>query len=325
MGRSRHRNKPTSAFKQFQMPPVRATAQVVPTVACPGGGRDGLDVRAIATIQRLDSFLRDIRVNLSVPGGVWDEESAIQVYLTYLSILVDVGLTDMVVSAIHDNDIAVIMKQRMLVEYSAKALWYNKHRDYALHLMTIDMARSVLEKSKKANSDADRIAHFQRVYDEKKTQFAIVAKKTPPHLKTVMHELISEGVSPSIYEGDGEYVWLYGAPSALMHGEPEGIRFIFEQDNNGINTPKTRVSDEELNAMVVDAGANALTFCSAFIDCFHSDNEDFKTRIRDLDTDFRVLTLLHPHNRDEEALENMRLELEARSINYRTHAIVVDA
>jgi hypothetical protein len=162
MGRSRQRNKLTSTFNRHQAQPIRVNIPVTATVTCPGGERAGLDVRAVATIRRLDNFLCDIRVNLTLPNGASAEDSATKLYLTYLSVLVDVGLTDMVVSAIHDNDIAVIMKQRMLVEYSAKGRWYNKHRDHALHLMTIDLAHHILKKTKNANPDSERIVAFQK-------------------------------------------------------------------------------------------------------------------------------------------------------------------
>jgi hypothetical protein len=138
-----------------------------------------------------------------------------------------------------------------------------------------------------------------------------------------MHELIIESVSPLNYKGDSEYVWLYGAPSALMHGDPEGIQFIFQQDGNGTNTARMRVSDEELNAMIVDAGANALMFCGAFLECFHPDNEEFKKRIAELDTDFKALTLLHPYGRNEEPLKRLRLELEERGVNFKSHVFLL--
>jgi hypothetical protein len=41
------------------------------------------------------------------------------------------------VSAIASHDHMVQMKQRILLEYSAKAAYFNDHPDYALYMMTI--------------------------------------------------------------------------------------------------------------------------------------------------------------------------------------------
>lgn len=296
MGRSRHRNKPALPFRSKPRQPL----QVVP--ACPGGSRPGLDPRIIVQLQKLDRLVGDMRKNVCVPNGVWDQDSAVKRYLAYLSMLVDVALADMVISAIHNNDLAVIMKQRMLVEYSAKGRYYNLNRDRALHLMTIDEARSVLEKVKKSDPNSPSIEVVQKDYEEKKVRFAAVLEARPKSMLEIMKELAIDPLHPETVT-DGEYYFIYGAPSALMHGEPEGMRFIFDRDEEGHEKPKIIVSNEELNAMLVDAGRNTLFFCDTFIDCFHGGDVALTQRLRQLDTAFKVLLLRHPYGREEDVLQ----------------------
>ena len=314
MGRSRHRNKRKIPFK----PPARKTVQV--SVACPGGSRPGIDPRIIVQLQKLDQLVGAMRVNIGVPNGAWDEESAIERYLAYLSMLTDVALTDMVISAIHNNDLAVIMKQRMLVEYSAKGRYYNIHRDRALHLMTIDEARSVLEKVKKSDPESPHIAALEADYNEKKANFAAVIDAGPQSMLKIMQELAVDPLHPDSVT-DGEYYFIYAAPSALMHGEPEGIRFIFDRDEEGNEKPKIRVSDEELNAMLVDAGRNTLFFCDTFIDCFHENDSTLRQYLKELSTNFNVLLLRHPHGRSDDVLETLRQELTAEGIDFEKYPL----
>lgn len=255
-----------------------------------------------------------MRVDIGVPNGAWNEESAIKRYLAYLSMLVDTALTDMVISAIHNSDLAVIMKQRMLVEYSAKGRFYNMHRDHALHLMTIDEARSVLKKVRESDPDSPSVENLEKNYEKKKADFAAVLDARPKSLKDIMVELAIDPLEPGSVT-DGDYYFIYAAPSALMHGEPEGMRFIFDRNEEGIEKPKIIVTDDELNAMLVDAGRNTLFFCDTFIDCYHPADSPMIQRVRELSQAFKVLLLRHPHGRDDPVLEEVRRELEAEGIN----------
>jgi hypothetical protein len=55
-------------------------------------------------------------------------------------------------SAVHSNDVAVLMKERILVEYANKAVHLNKHPDYALFMTTIHEATSVRDKTRDAEA-----------------------------------------------------------------------------------------------------------------------------------------------------------------------------
>lgn len=321
MGKNRFRNRPRRppGAPPPKRPGMAARASIVP--ACPGGERPGLDPATIATIQQLDVLVGELRQNIGVPNGVWDEESAVKRYLAYLSILVDVGLTDIVISAIHGNDLAVVMKQRMLVEYSAKGMFYSKHPDYALHLLTIDEARSIRQKQIQADPTSKDIADLTREWESMKQRFAHVAESRPLSLKGIMQDLTIDPLDPTSDSNHDAYVWLYGAPSALMHGEPEGMRFVFERDEQGYEHPRVRVSDDQLNAMIVDAGANALRFCEAFADAYHPNNQGFAKRLEEIEIRFLVLTLRHPKGRDEPVLEDIRELLKSRGVDFETFSI----
>lgn len=62
---------------------------------------------------------------------------------------------------------------------------------------------------------------------------------------------------------------------------------------------------------MVDAGSNALTFCKAFINRFHSNNGVLVAQLRELERTFKALALKHDDGREPEVLDAIRAELES--------------
>lgn len=272
---------------------------------CPGGARAGLDGIVYFALKKVNQFVEDMRINISVPNQAFDEASAVERYLAYVCVLVDIVLSEMAISAIHGNDIAVLMQQRMLVEYAAKAQYYNDFPDYALFMMTIGEAHSIYKKVKMAGGDPKIINDLKNDYDAKVSRFASVA-----HIKNKRFDEIMRHVA-----SNDEYVWLYGAPSALMHGDPEGLRQLFPRNDDGTERVVISLSDEQINAIMVDAGANVLMFCKTFVLRFKPHDESLATRIQELDAEFKVLVLKHKHGRDESVLVAIRVELAAPAMD----------
>jgi len=275
------------------------------TPECPGMRRDGLDGFVYMALKRLDTLVAEMRKSVSLPGD-HTADSAVKRYLMYLSMLVDIALADIAMSAVHGNDVAVEIKQRMLVEYAAKAEYYNTHSDYALYMTTIGEAESVLKKARVGGYDAETVKRLEDELEEKRRDFAHVAKVTKPKFDAIMRELTGRDLGRN-----DEYVWLYSAPSALMHGDPEGMRQMFEADENGMIQGKIKLDNAHLNALMVDAGSNALTFCKAFINRFHSNNGILVAQLKELERTFKALALKHDDGREPEVLDAIRAELES--------------
>ena len=297
MGRSCQRKKRSAP----QRPVAIAVNIDQVTPACPGGARAGLDGMIFLALQQVDLFVRDMRAGIVVPSAVDDERTAVLRYLAYGSVLVDVCLADIAISAVHENDLAVIMKQRMLVEYAAKASYFSNHADYALYEMTIGEISDVLKKHRIAESDPTTIAEGERALDDLRLRFSHVAHITKRSFFEIMKELAS---------GD-EYAWLYGSPSALIHGDPEGMRQVFKIDEHGNQRVVINLDDSYLNASMVDAGGNALLFCRAFIEAYHQGDAAFEKRLQELELTFWNLILKHPLGRAESVLDAIRAELRA--------------
>jgi hypothetical protein len=296
---SKKRGRPRTKARVTLVPATFTITEITP--ACPGGARPGLDAEVIVTLQQLDTVVRDMRDGLAYPAGVWDEESAVQRYFLYVSMLTDVMLTDMVMSAVHTNDTALLMKQRVLVECAGKAAYFNAHPDYALAMMTIDETKSVLRKAKHGDSDPADIAKAQRDCDDAAHQFARVAHLQKKSFAEIMDEISTRR----------EYVWLFGAPSALLHAEPEGLRQMLETMPDGSQRPRITLPLEQVNAILVDSGANMLMFCDRFVARFRPNDEPMLERIRLLDRHLKQLVLKHPYGRDQEALDAVTEELRA--------------
>ena len=278
----------------------KATNVSLPTIkfapGCPGAIRPGLDPQIYNALDKVTLFIRDMHRDVRVCNQVMDEDTAAQRYIAYLSVLVDVSMREMSLSAIHGYDLALLMKQRMLVEYAAKAWYFHRHRDYALFMTTINEAENVVKKFKHAAADAETIKEKQADTDVKKQKFARVANLSAKGLDVVIKEC-----------GTGDdYAWLYGGPSALLHGDPEGMRIVLDVNDEGVMRIVTRIPDEQLNAIMVDVGRNTLLFCGAFVACFHPGNQELQDRLNELDRLFDKLLLEHAFGRDH--LEETKLQ-----------------
>jgi hypothetical protein len=261
--------------------------------------RPGLDAAVIVALQDVNKLVLDMRLNLAYPNGAWDEDSAVARYLMYLSVLVDLVLNDMVMSAITKNDIMVLAKLRMLIEYAVKGGYFDDYPQYALYMMTIGEAKDVYQKLKDAETDEAAIADAKARFKTLEQQFpAVVGLK-----KLRFDELMKA------YGDRDDYVWQYRAPSTLIHGDPEGIRTLFEVLPDGQQRSRIPFLLEEVNAMLVDAGTNALFFCNHFIRRFKRDDKSLVARFEALHRRFLRLVLNHPFGRDDDSLQAVRMEL----------------
>ncbi len=147
--------------------------------------------------------------------------------------------------AVHPNDMAVLMKERMLVEYANKALYFNEHPHYALFMTTIHEA-TLVSGTKSALGVFPRIlAAAEQELAERKARFSYVG-----HLRQLQserdHARAHARWRPS---SERRIVWLYGAPLALMHGDSEGMRLLLPADENGAVHPAIQLPDAQLNAL----------------------------------------------------------------------------
>lgn len=313
MGRSRQRKNAarmslgqTSPQRQNREAHIAGTLVIDPATSgaeCPGAVRLGLDLQVIQLLKDVDRFVADMRKDIAMPDGGWNEDIAVKRYLIYLSVLVDVMLADMVMSAVHSNDMMTLMKMRMLVEYAAKALYYDRHPEYALWAMTIGEANDVLKKLTEAQSPASDLQDATRHRDSMVAMFPGLAGTTRRTVADIMREVA--GASP--------HVWLYRAPSALIHGDPEGLRSIMEVDKAGNQTLRIDLDVAHLNALLVDGGMYTLTFCECFIDRFHPADQMLRRRYAALSDRVHTLVLKHNFGRTRESLAELKLELEPQA------------
>jgi hypothetical protein len=261
--------------------------------------RPGLDAEIVRALQAMDDFVRDMRAGLRWPNQVTDRQSAVQRYLVYLSMLVDSVVSDIAMSAMIKNDVMVLAKLRMLIEYSTKGAYYDDHPDYALYMTTIGEAKEVLSKLQDANTDQKAIADAKNSVAEMEHRFPEVANLHRLNFPELMTK----------YSDRDDYVWLYRAPSALLHGDPEGMRTLFERLPDGHERPILEFPLEHVNAMLVDAGTNCMFFCDHFVSRFHPGKSVLIARGKALHRRFLELILKHPYGRDEAGLKAVRDEL----------------
>ena len=136
--------------------PSNVTVNVGRIPVVPAHSRPGLDSDVISALQGLDRLMKDMRENLTCfPSS--DEEASVLQSLVYLSVLLDICLADIVMSAMISNDVAVRMKLRLLLEYSAKGYYYDIHPEYALFMVAIQRLRDMIGKAKNSGGSKAEI------------------------------------------------------------------------------------------------------------------------------------------------------------------------
>ena len=111
-------------------------------------------------------------------------------------------LADIVLSAQASLDIAVEMKQRILREYSLKAVYFDDNPDYALYAMTIGEQRSVVKMLRNGKSDVAALADAEQRLLDLEAQFARVS-----HCGG--HKRLTFDKMHSAYAEKDDYVWNY--------------------------------------------------------------------------------------------------------------------
>jgi len=295
----RHRRRVREEQPVGPFRPMTATISGTVTPTSPEMSRPGLDAEVIVAIQWIDQLIKDMREGLAYPSAPEDEDSAVKRYLLYASMLIDSVLPDIIMSAIAEHDVMVQIKQRILLEYSAKATYFDDHPDYALYMMTVCEAASILRKFEKAKSNPPGTASARAHLEEMTKKFPVPVGMVEKSFEMIFSE----------YAEPDDYVWLYGAPSAMLHGDPEGMRALLEQMPDGTQVPHLVYSLDHVNAMLVDTGRNALLFCDRFVDRFRPGEGKFIKRVRYLHLTFLKLILKHPDGRDNDILDAVRAEI----------------
>jgi hypothetical protein len=166
-------------------------------------------------------------------------------------------------------------------------------------MMTVCEAASILRKCEKAKSNPAGIASARAHLDDMTKKFPVPAEMAEKSFEMIFSE----------YADPDDYVWLYGAPSALLHGDPEGMRALLEQIPDGTQVPHLVFPLAQVNAMLVDTGGNALLFCDRFVDRFRPGEDTYIKRVRVLHRTFLGLILKHPDGRDDDILDVVRAEI----------------
>jgi len=251
---------------------------------------------AMTFLKDVDAAFHLMRQDIVVPSSDDDIEGyAVKQYLVYLSMLVDVVFSGLAMNAVHGNDTLVLILQRVMVEYAAKALYYWKHPAFAVFMVIINEADSVVSRATDGGMSAERVAEFRAHASEVRARFPAYANIPGVSVRQMIEEVARTE----------EWAWLYGAPSVLLHGEPEGMRTMFEL-TDGERRGRIDLDDGYLNAHMVDAGTNVLTFCRAFNVAFHPDDATIATRFEALEERGRKLILRLSEGRDPDAMDDLR-------------------
>lgn len=218
---------------------------------------------------------------------------AVQRYLQYLSMLVDVVLSGATSLAIHDNARALFMLQRYMIEYVAKAEYYDQHTDYALWAMTIGEAED-FQRRMQDGAVSDVRERLQAAVDTAKKAYV----DHPAFRKIRDTDMLREIM------GKESHTWLYRGPSVYIHGDPVGMRDMMDVRADGTVVGKIDFTDEMVNSLLVDLAGGVLSFCRIYQRNYTESNRPpLIDRLDALEKRLVAAIRKFPDDRDPEALE----------------------
>jgi hypothetical protein len=265
-------------------------------VECRQPVRRGLDIYVLSLLKDAVLLLYDLRDSAKTFTTASDRErAAVQQYLTYLSMLVDLAASGAAALAIHDNARTMFMLNRLLVEYVAKAEYYDKHPDYALWATVIGEREDYLRRVKDWGAAQAEIDVAQAAVDDAKRNYA----DNPDFKRVRFSDMMIE------IAGRETYTALYRDPSIYVHGDPIGMREMLQSTPNGV-VGKIDFDNDRVNGLLVDMAANLLAFCKIYMRNFlEAQRASLQTRYAALERQWVAAVRKYPDDRDPEVLAKL--------------------
>jgi uncharacterized protein DUF5677 len=265
-------------------------------VECRQPVRAGLDNEVLKLLQDLErTFYATRDAAKTFDWAITEPKCAVQQYLIYLSMLVDLTVSGTVMLALHNNARAMWMLSRLLVEYVAKAEYCDQNPDFALWWITVGEREDMLRRLKDYGSDAATVKAAEQAVVDAKKKYA----DDSPFRKVRFSDMMIS------IAGKETYTSIYRDPSVFIHGDPVGMRDMFESVPGGV-VGKIDFTDDRVNGLLVDVGANLLSFCNIYARNFKEvASSDIPDRLSKLNDRIVALLRKYPEDRDPEVLAGL--------------------
>ena len=217
---------------------------------------DGIDKVTIGLVADSLQLMYEIRDSA---GGVKEEDpiGILRQWLQYLSMLMDVSVSGIMLLAVHSQALLSSMLFRLPFEYLVRALYFEDHPEEAV-FQSYRVAReqkTFYEETSQTTDPAFLAA--QKLYDDAVVAYPGIATNRKP-------KTIAEMVREYSHDGPGTYASLYRVRSALLHGSAFGLTAVLDDSVSGALSLTFDVPKDFQNALLVDLAGYVLDFASCY-------------------------------------------------------------
>lgn len=216
----------------------------------------GIDKDTIGLVADAIQLMYEIRDSA---GGVKEAHpiGILRQWLQYLSMLMDVSVSGIVLLAAHSQALLSSMLFRLPFEYLVRALYFEDHPEEAV-FQSFRVARDQKTFYEETSQTADpAFLAAQRLYDDAVVEYPAIATNRKP-------KSIAEMVRQYSHDGPGTYANLYRVRSALLHGSAFGLTAVLDDSVNGALSLTFDVPKDFQNALLVDLAGYVLDFTSCY-------------------------------------------------------------
>ena len=220
-----------------------------------------VDVVGLDGLKRAVQLLYDVRPQTTTFSSI-PEISALQQWLIYISMLLDVVACGLAHLVLYRQSLAATFMARPAFEYITRALYFDKYPDEALFELALYHKKSY-ERAIKDGADADEVEQW-RVAAERYRSTCPGVDTPKRKLKTVLEMLraLREGGD----DGFEVYRWLYKFPSQVMHATADAMPRIHEFDENSGYSGNIALDPEQITELIRDMARYVLKFVEVY-DC----------------------------------------------------------
>ena len=201
--------------------------------------------------------------SFEISSDPWD--AAVQHWLVYLSMLIDVNVSAMVHLVCYKHHVAAAANMRMCIEYAARAIYFDQQPEEAWFELKYALKRRFL-LAKNVLELPDTVAQLKAEYDRTLIECPdLRTKRKPRTMKYILN---------AITGSDRFYYLGYGAASEIVHGSAHGMEQLFRQTEGGAISGRIEYEPSEFNHDLVQLAGYTISFCEIYVKRFNQPLQD---------------------------------------------------
>jgi len=258
--------------------------------------RPGIDLEAIEFLANVETAfyaMRDASETFMVSSD--RDRAAVQQWLTYLGILIDMAASAAVAVATHGMPFVMFTIRRSIVEYVVKALYYDKYPHRAHYDLTLGQRRDILIRTRDEGGSPQEIADAEAEVVKAEREFPEHVNEKLARFGSMMQDVTDRATYSMVYRG----------LSVLTHADALGMGDVMPVIDGKV-VGNIDVTNERLNANLIDIGSDMMLFCDVFLRNYpESRTPEIENRFAELKVRYERLALRHSHGRSPDVISEL--------------------